>query len=42
MSHIAEEFEQIERERGWNTIFHVSLVLIFMKKVFVFLIETCE
>lgn len=24
MSHIEEEFHEIESQRGWNTIFHVS------------------
>jgi hypothetical protein len=33
MSHIEEEFEKIEGEHGWNTVFRVSFV------VFIFVIS---
>lgn len=29
MSHIEEEFDKIESERGWNTLFHVSFLFFF-------------
>jgi len=43
MSHIEEEFEKIESERGWNTLFRVSYSLKFIFCVF-FLpsLETCK
>jgi hypothetical protein len=47
MTHIEEEFEKIESENGWNTLFRVSLLLllfflIFIKKFIFIFIETCE
>jgi hypothetical protein len=32
MSHIEEEFEKIESERGWNTLFRVSFYFRFFLK----------
>jgi hypothetical protein len=29
MTHIEEEFEKIESENGWNTLFRVSFLLLF-------------
>ena len=29
MSHIEEEFEKIESEHGWNTLFRVSFFFFF-------------
>jgi hypothetical protein len=45
MTHIEEEFEKIESECGWNTLFRVSFVFFFLiciKKFNFVLIETCE
>jgi hypothetical protein len=30
MSHIEEEFEKTENERGWNTLFRVSFYLKYL------------
>jgi len=41
MTHIEEEFQKIESENGWNTLFRVSLLLFFVLiviKKFIFIL----
>ncbi len=36
MAHIEEEFEKIESENGWNTLFRVSLVFLLIIKKYIY------